>query len=432
MEQEMEIDLRYYDPNTLLDSPQLRVKKMKYLEAEAGILVADLYDANIDIRRRWALGVISKYSKCEHFDAFIPYLAINYFDRFASKAGVLVVCNDLRDNVLLLAICCLTLAWRVCREKFNLDQFLALRSDLNRIDPLMITNLEANIVRVLFWNYPNVDKGHRGARPLTALSFVKLYVPVFRGTRGFRRKTVYQMIIQSQRDIYFTQFSPSIFAASVLLAACSFLYPKLYRVYFGELYRRQKKFNLDEYTNCVDMMIEFCKAFGLRELGLVVEMAEETQGEASGQRKEASEQAGGETSRQRDKETSEEEQVTDEVTGEEPSRKTDLKGKSIKKDQGVEVMPLKIRPKDSDAGTSPLEPRQEETEDKRSMLALMEMDFELQWVNENDEDITMGSPFLQTGEWGYIDRGTRNPANPDPQGPQSNSCSCYIKCCRPM
>ena len=58
----------------------------------------------------------------------------------------------------------------------------------------------------------------------------------------------------------------------------------------------------------MDMMIEFCKAFGLRELGLVVEMAEETQGEASGQRREASEQAGGETSRQRDKETSEEEQ----------------------------------------------------------------------------------------------------------------------------
>ena len=75
MEQEMEIDLRYYDPNTLLDSPQLRVKKMKYLEAEAGIIVADLYDANIDIRRRWALGVISKVSP---FSSSLLFVSICY------------------------------------------------------------------------------------------------------------------------------------------------------------------------------------------------------------------------------------------------------------------------------------------------------------------------------------------------------------------
>ncbi|KAE9590670.1 putative cyclin [Lupinus albus] len=120
-----------------------------YLEIESSFMPEPTFytnPANLKIRKL-AVSIIAKHWTSQNTDAFVPYLAMNYFDRFASRNPDSVIylslffccfhiiyfinylfLNSLLNSgfvkdakVPLVAICCLTLASKMRTKSFSLD-----------------------------------------------------------------------------------------------------------------------------------------------------------------------------------------------------------------------------------------------------------------------------------------------------------------------
>ncbi|ESW21644.1 hypothetical protein PHAVU_005G087500 [Phaseolus vulgaris] len=119
-----------------------------------------------------AVKTVVQLSEGRVIDAYIPYIAMNYFDRFVSS-------NPLS----------------VRREAIY--------------NPLRIMRMEFRILSGLNWRM----------RSVTPFHFLDYYYPTFKRIGGFKRESINEIIVQSQGDVYFTQFRPSEIAMSALLAA---------------------------------------------------------------------------------------------------------------------------------------------------------------------------------------------------------------------
>ncbi|KAI4333749.1 hypothetical protein L6164_018519 [Bauhinia variegata] len=187
----------------------------KYLEEERNFMAAENYYVNdhaVQIRR-YAVQLVTKFSQGNTDDAFVFYLAMNYFDRYVSRHGLPNNQGTEEDTIQWLVVCCITIASKMRRKSFTVDSFLA---DKHLEIPLQrIMEGELLILNALEWRM----------RPITPICYLDHYYPKFVALGGLSRRCINEIIVQSQGELSFTRARPSEIALSSLVAAATILYP---------------------------------------------------------------------------------------------------------------------------------------------------------------------------------------------------------------
>ncbi|CAL0310116.1 unnamed protein product [Lupinus luteus] len=111
-------------------------------------------------------------------DAFVPYLAMNYFDTFVSQSEENPYSEI--DQVPLVAIACLTIAAKI--REFS-DDF-----DLKDFDPDTIREVELRIH----------NKLEGLTKPVTPFCFLDHFYPTFERIGGFKRRCINEIIVQAK------------------------------------------------------------------------------------------------------------------------------------------------------------------------------------------------------------------------------------------
>ncbi|KAK7324616.1 hypothetical protein VNO77_28327 [Canavalia gladiata] len=241
----MDVDIGY-DTEYPTPTPREREAIGNYLQIESEFMAAaNFYTSTSNAQlRRQAVSVIASHWQNED-DAFIPFLAINYFDRFVSRKVIQDVQgggSTLNQKVRCIAICCLTLSAKMRTRQFLLHLFL--RDRIVDIKSDTIMNMEFQILEELNWRMQSV----------TPFYFLDYYYPTFRRFGGFRRRCINEIIVQSQGDHLFAAYKPSDIALSAFMAATYIAYPK--------------KFDLiiktDEVAGCCRELIKLCSEKNLQ------------------------------------------------------------------------------------------------------------------------------------------------------------------------
>ncbi|KAM6553630.1 hypothetical protein CsatB_014392 [Cannabis sativa] len=206
---------------------------------------------NLSCRFR-AMLVIFKYSKHENLDPLIPYLALTYFDRFFTRGNFLPRVMGSNDhNVDLMAICCLTLAWKLRKGNFKLSKFKVDKPELEILTAKKLMAMEFAILEGLNWDL----------RVLTALCFVPYFAPKFAFTDGLSYRTISEIIVNSQ-EIKIKRQKPSVIAALALLVASSHLYPQKFHSFRDQMIS-EGIIEEVHIKDCVELMIELCNSLEL-------------------------------------------------------------------------------------------------------------------------------------------------------------------------
>ncbi|WJX68678.1 hypothetical protein P8452_53023 [Trifolium repens] len=217
-------------------------------------------DRNILIRRN-AVSIIAKVTKKIDPDAFVPYRAMNYFDRFLSRCDMTDVEGRTdTEKVHLIAISCFTISAKMwidlshiilLKDSFPVDQFLSdVKRDMSvRLSHDMVMRMEFLILQVLSWKMKSV----------TAFCFLNHYYPHFRQFRGFKRRSINEIIVQAQGEHTFVDFMPSHIAFSAFLAAAKIAYPLKYKEIAEDI---ESKLN-DQVKECAEKMIDLCRRLNI-------------------------------------------------------------------------------------------------------------------------------------------------------------------------
>ncbi|KAF4367756.1 hypothetical protein F8388_011331 [Cannabis sativa] len=215
-----------YDPyNPIPFHGNQRNKFDYYFKLESSVTDPEDYDtrkSRYKFRCR-ALIVIFKYSNCKSYDPLASYLALNYFDRYLDNGNrVPNVMSCLIHNVELAVICCLTLAWKMRNITFNISEYQAEMPNLRQITEEQFMEVEFRILEGLNWDL----------RVITPICFVPLYTTRFLGTsHRINKRIIHDIIINSHQSNFMKKQKPSVIAASALIAASYFLYPRIYATF---------------------------------------------------------------------------------------------------------------------------------------------------------------------------------------------------------
>ncbi|XP_042519541.1 putative cyclin-D6-1 [Macadamia integrifolia] len=188
--------------------------------AESDHMPCDYYFQSIKTKeldvsvRQEAVSLIlqAQFSCC--FDPLIPYLAVNYLDRFIAAQG-----NPQGEPWILklIAMSCLSLAAKMMKTDFNLIDFQ--RGEGFIFDTDTIQRMELLILGALNWRM----------RSITPFSFVHFFLSLFMmkdpPLRDALKTRAKEIIFKAQNEIKLLEFKPSIIAASALLSASHELFP---------------------------------------------------------------------------------------------------------------------------------------------------------------------------------------------------------------
>ncbi|KAK2423913.1 putative cyclin-D6-1 [Trifolium repens] len=170
--------------------------------------------------RRHAVSIIAKHWRSIGPDTFIPYLAMNYFDRFFSMDKTFKEdvegCNNDTEKVRLIAISCLSISAKLRIKEFSVEQFL--RDNNLMITPQMIMRMEFKILHELRWKI----------RPVTPFTYLNFYYRYFRQFGGYKRCCINEIIVQAQGDHTFVHYPPTMIASTAFLAVSRMAYPTKY------------------------------------------------------------------------------------------------------------------------------------------------------------------------------------------------------------
>ncbi|MBA0834473.1 hypothetical protein Goarm_006825 [Gossypium armourianum] len=163
--------------------------------------------------RRHAIASISLF--CCRFGPFLPYLAVNYLDRFLSSQGIP---QQPKTWVVRLVACsCVSLAAKMTKTEFSLIDF---QGDGGFIfDAQTIERMEYLILGALKWRM----------RSITPFSFISFFISFFNlkdpPLRQALKARAVELILKAQMDTRLMELRPSIIAASALLSASHQLFP---------------------------------------------------------------------------------------------------------------------------------------------------------------------------------------------------------------
>ncbi|KAJ6999670.1 hypothetical protein D5086_007940 [Populus alba] len=165
--------------------------------------------------RQEAISLILQAQYSCNYDAFIPYLAVNYMDRFISKQEI----PQGKPWILrLLVISCLSLAAKMKNAHFSVSDFQGEEAGFI-FDTQTINRMELLILDALNWRM----------RSITPFSFVHFFISVLElkdpsSSQPLKDRAT-EIIFKAQNEIKFLEFKPSIVAASALLVASNELLP---------------------------------------------------------------------------------------------------------------------------------------------------------------------------------------------------------------
>ncbi|KAL5579274.1 hypothetical protein UlMin_011716 [Ulmus minor] len=165
--------------------------------------------------RNEAISLILQAQFSCNFDPFISYLAVNYMDRFISKQEIL---QEKRWISRLLVVACLSLAAKMKNFPLSLSD---VQSEEGLIfDGQRVHKMELLILDTLSWRM----------RSTTPFSFFDYFLSFFEVNNmgpleQALKDQASEIIFNSQNEIKFLEFKPSIMAASALLSASHELFP---------------------------------------------------------------------------------------------------------------------------------------------------------------------------------------------------------------
>ncbi|KAK4439869.1 putative cyclin-D6-1 [Sesamum alatum] len=199
--------------------PDSALESLRRLTSAEGYFVVPasyMDDENVRCLRQYAVSFIEKNSKSENFDALIPYVAMTYFDRFMAMGEIPPVVKTHFGDIDLCLISCLSLAWKLRTMNFVLSTFLN-EKNMNQYSSKDVLRMEYYICKRLGWRM----------RALTPISFIEYIIPILPLLRESPsvRRPVRQLIVKSQFDMSFTQYKPSVVAASAALTVASHMFP---------------------------------------------------------------------------------------------------------------------------------------------------------------------------------------------------------------
>ncbi|KAJ4829912.1 hypothetical protein Tsubulata_025144 [Turnera subulata] len=166
--------------------------------------------------RQEAISLILQAQYSCNYHPSVPYLAVNYLDRFISRQEI----PQGKPWVLrLLVISCLSLAAKMMNRHFPVSDFQASCYEGFIFDTRSISRMELLILDGLDWRM----------RSITPFSFLCFFISLLQlqdqKARGTLKDRATEMIFKAQNEIKLLEFKPSIIAASSLLVACHELFP---------------------------------------------------------------------------------------------------------------------------------------------------------------------------------------------------------------
>ncbi|KAH9802920.1 cyclin-D2-2 [Citrus sinensis] len=220
----------------------------KYYNMEPDWMAAEGYaESKEALLRKVAMRVILHSSKCDKLDAYIPYIAMNTFDRFISRHQLPIVLGKVRDDLDLTAHCCLMMAWKFTDIfSFSLEEFVKKRK-------LSRDNIDRVYLEIMM-----TETWHILAVPITPISFVGFFAAKIPVGRGVKRRSINEIIIQTQGDINFTRFRPSVIAASAILVGGRLLFDNLLYKINKMILLASSCVNKEELEACLTKTYEMC------------------------------------------------------------------------------------------------------------------------------------------------------------------------------
>ncbi|KAG5246859.1 cyclin [Salix suchowensis] len=169
---------------------------------------------NVSFRQE-AISLLLQAQYSCNYDPFIPYLAVNYMDRFIAKQEI----PQGKPWILrLVVISCLSLAAKMKNTHFSVSDFQGEEAGFI-FDTQTINRMELLILDALNWRM----------RSITPFSFVHFFISVLdlkdpSSSQPLKDRAT-EIIFKAQNEIKFLEFKPSIVAASALLVASNELLP---------------------------------------------------------------------------------------------------------------------------------------------------------------------------------------------------------------
>lgn len=198
--------------------------------------------------RQEAISLILQAQYSCNYDLFIPYLAVNYMDRFISRQEI----PQGKPWILrLLVISCLSLAAKMKNKHFSISNSQEAEAGFI-FDTQTINRMELLVLDALNWRM----------RSITPFSFVHFFVSLFElkdpsSSQPLKDRAT-EIIFKAQNEIKFLEFKPSIIAASALLVASNERFPLQFpcfkcSIYSCEFVNEEK---LLECFNALQEMVE--------------------------------------------------------------------------------------------------------------------------------------------------------------------------------
>ncbi|KAL1560733.1 putative cyclin-D6-1 isoform X2 [Salvia divinorum] len=197
--------------------------------------------SNLSVRRQISSSI---FHISRHSDPFLPYLAVNYMDRFLSAHSI----PDKKSWLFrLVAVSCISLALKMRKTDYSV--FNLMDDGGLMFDSLTIERMEMLILGALKWRMRSVNP----------FSFLGYFVSFFNSSDeesvlALRNRGT-QIILKSQSDIKLLEFKPSIVSASALLLASREFFPAQFQP-FRDAIRSCIYVIKEELQHCYDVMAE--------------------------------------------------------------------------------------------------------------------------------------------------------------------------------
>ncbi|XP_073309403.1 putative cyclin-D6-1 [Primulina huaijiensis] len=216
------------------------------LQSYTQTLLLDSADSHmISTRRREAISSILRLPRKDD-DPFVPYLAINYMDRFVSSQRI-----QIRKlwMLKLAAVSCALLAFKMLRPDCAVP-VPHLQEDGDYIfDSFTIKRMEVIILEALQWRM----------RSINPFSFLNYYISLFefdgRPSIQALKHRATEIILKSQNEIKLLGFKPSVICASSLLCSAQELFPLQFTC-FRNAISTCSYVNEEDLSNCYNVMQE--------------------------------------------------------------------------------------------------------------------------------------------------------------------------------
>nr|XP_023891183.1 putative cyclin-D6-1 [Quercus suber] len=239
MEFELEDPLTSFQDHQSDTVPILFTSESDHMPSQNFLISLKTSDSLASFRRE-SISYMSQFAR--NLDPFVPYLAVNYMDRFISKQEI----PQGKPWVLrLLVVSCLSLAAKMKNTPLSLSDFM--REEDCIFDAQAINKMELLILDALEWRM----------RSITPFPFLQFFLSLSKFQdpaliQALKRRAS-ELIIHALNEIKLLEYKPSIIAASALLSASHELFTLQFTSFKASILSCEYV-NRENLTKCFNML----------------------------------------------------------------------------------------------------------------------------------------------------------------------------------